>query len=49
MCWACKKYGKRLVLRPIDDREQKMWDTLCEWFGEAGPLLFHKWHRWFVK
>jgi hypothetical protein len=46
---ACKKYGKRLVLTPINEREQRVWDDCHRFLGfKWGMLVFRFWHRWFL-
>ncbi len=46
----CFKYGKRLVLTPINDREQKKWNEFHRFLGPNwGLRAFYFWHKWFVK
>ncbi len=46
----CHKYGKRLVLTPINQQELDMWNGLNNLLGpNLGLKTFRFWHKWFVK
>lgn len=41
MCW---KYGKRLILSPINEEEQRIWKLVG-----GNMKLFRFIHKWFIK
>lgn len=50
MCKMCHKYGKRLILTPINAYEQQAWDRFHRFLGpKLGLKAFRFWHQCFVK
>lgn len=46
----CHKYGKKLVLTPINEIELGAWNWFHLLFGSSlGLRAFYAWHKWFVK